>query len=219
MASTDTSAAQNTKNDISRPRKVAVHPKYAEMVQTAITSLKERGGSSRQAILKYIIKNFTVGHDENLVNSHVKKALKAGIDNNSLKQAKGTGASGSFRLGEVKKAAPKAKKIEKPKQKALAKVKKPKQDKKSSTTTKNTIKPKNAKVTTEKKVSSKAVKAKALPKTTPKTSKPTATQKSASKQKKVATTKAQKTKPKKTTKVAAKPKKATSKPKKGAPKK
>ena len=218
MASTDTSAAQNTKSDISRPRKVAVHPKYAEMVQTAITSLKERGGSSRQAILKYIIKNFTVGNDENLINSHVKKALKAGIDNNSLKQAKGTGASGSFRLGEVKKAAPKAKKIEKPKQKALAKVKKPKQDKKSSTTTKNTIKPKNAKVTTEK-FSSKAVKAKALPQTTPKTSKPTTTQKNASKQKKVATTKAQKTKPKKTTKVAAKPKKATSKPKKGAPKK
>jgi len=28
--------------------------KYSEMIKAAITTLKERGGSSRQAILKYI---------------------------------------------------------------------------------------------------------------------------------------------------------------------
>src|SRR5215469_6456887 len=53
------------------------HPKYSEMVQLALASLKERGGSSRQAVLKYIMKNFNVGADENQVNTHLKLALKA----------------------------------------------------------------------------------------------------------------------------------------------
>jgi histone H1/5 len=34
------------------------------MVGKAIAALKERGGSSRQAILKYIMANFNVGKDE-----------------------------------------------------------------------------------------------------------------------------------------------------------
>jgi hypothetical protein len=34
------------------------------MVGKAIVALKERGGSSRQAILKYIMANFNVGKDE-----------------------------------------------------------------------------------------------------------------------------------------------------------
>ena len=37
-----------------KPKKPAAHPKYSEMVGKAIAALKERGGSSRQAILKYI---------------------------------------------------------------------------------------------------------------------------------------------------------------------
>ena len=95
----------------------AAHPKYSEMVKAALSTLKERGGSSRQAILKYIMKNFNVGKDEKAVNSRLKLALRAGVKNASLKQAKGTGASGSFKLGEVKKAAKpkKVKKAAKPK--------------------------------------------------------------------------------------------------------
>jgi hypothetical protein len=38
-----------------KPKKPAAHPKYSEMVGKAIAALKERGGSSRQAILKYIM--------------------------------------------------------------------------------------------------------------------------------------------------------------------
>jgi histone H1/5 len=41
--------------------KPAAHPKYSEMVGKAIAALKERGWSSRQAILKYIMANFNVG--------------------------------------------------------------------------------------------------------------------------------------------------------------
>ena len=68
------------------------------MVKQAIGSLKERGGSSRQAILKYILKNFNVGVDEKAVNSRVKVALKSGVLSSQLKQSKGAGASGSFKL-------------------------------------------------------------------------------------------------------------------------
>merc|ERR1712140_145437 len=100
----------------------------------------ERGGSSRQAILKYIMKNFKVGTDEGKVNTHLKMALRAGVKNNSLKNSKGSGASGSFKLGEAAKKVVKPKKAKKPKatkpkkaktpkKKAAAKPKKAKADK------------------------------------------------------------------------------------------
>ena len=38
-----------------KPKKPTAHPKDSEMVGKAIAALKERGGSSRQAILKYIM--------------------------------------------------------------------------------------------------------------------------------------------------------------------
>ena len=57
-----------------KPKKPAAHPKYSKMVGKAIAALKERGGCSRQAILKYIMANFNVGKDAKTVmfilNSH-----------------------------------------------------------------------------------------------------------------------------------------------------
>ncbi|XP_063419368.1 histone H1-delta-like [Mytilus trossulus] len=106
------------KKAAAKPKKPSAHPKYSEMIGKAIAALKERGGSSRQAILKYIMANFNVGKDAKSVNAHLKLALRAGVKNNSLKQSKGTGASGSFRIGEakvVKKKPAKAKKAAKPK--------------------------------------------------------------------------------------------------------
>jgi hypothetical protein len=49
-----------SKKVAAKPKKPAAHPKYSEMVGKAIAALKERGGSSRQAILKYIMANFNV---------------------------------------------------------------------------------------------------------------------------------------------------------------
>ena len=49
------------KKKASQPKKSPDHPKYSEMVKAAIASLKEKKGSSRQAILKYIIANYKVG--------------------------------------------------------------------------------------------------------------------------------------------------------------
>jgi hypothetical protein len=43
------------------------------------------------------------GKDAKTVNVHLKLSLRAGVKNKSLKQSKGTGASGSFKIGEVVK--------------------------------------------------------------------------------------------------------------------
>ncbi|KAH3896065.1 histone H1-delta-like [Dreissena polymorpha] len=91
-----------------KPKKPASHPKYSEMIAAALGALKERSGSSRQAILKYIQANYKVGDNVSAVNAHLKLALKAGVKSGAVKPSKGTGASGSFKLGEVKKAAKKA---------------------------------------------------------------------------------------------------------------
>ena len=59
------------------------------------------------------------------VNAHLRQALKRGVATNSLKQVKGTGASGSFRLAEHKAAEGKVKKARKPKAKKASGEKKP----------------------------------------------------------------------------------------------
>ena len=63
-----------------------------------------RCGSSRQAILKYIMANVNVGKEAKPMNAHLNIALSAGVKNKTLKQSKRTGYSGSFRIGEVKAA-------------------------------------------------------------------------------------------------------------------
>ena len=108
-------------------KKPADHPKYAEMIAAAIGALKERKGSSRQAILKYINANFKVG--DNAANA-LKLALKRNVANGFLKQVKGTGASGSFKLGDKPKVAKKVVKkrktaAKKPAAKKAAPKKKP----------------------------------------------------------------------------------------------
>ena len=70
-----------------KPTKPADHPKYNVMIAAAITSLKERGGSSRQAVLKYIMANYKVGNEVAKINARVKTALKAGVKAGTLKQA------------------------------------------------------------------------------------------------------------------------------------
>ena len=120
-----TSAKPSTSKAVKakKPVPAADHPSYREMIGEAIVALKERGGSSRQAILKYVMANYKVGSETTKINARVKTALKAGVKAGALKQAKGTGAAGSFKLGEKKaEKKPKAKKVKKPK--AAAKPKK-----------------------------------------------------------------------------------------------
>ena len=115
----DASPAKKAEKKKAAPKKPADHPKYSDMIAAAITALKERTGSSRQAIVKYISANYKVGDS---AGTHVKLALKRGVASGALKQVKGAGASGSFKNAEKPK--PKAKKpaAKKP---AAKKVKKP----------------------------------------------------------------------------------------------
>ncbi|XP_041354130.1 histone H1-delta-like [Gigantopelta aegis] len=154
-----TQKVKTPKKKSSKPKTPANHPKYSQMVKAAVVALKERGGSSRQAILHYIMKNYKVA-DEKTVNQHLKMALRAGVKNNSLKQAKGTGASGSFRLGEAKAAKtkkPAVKKAKKPKAAKPKKAKKPKSPKKAKAV--KPKKPKAAKKSPKKAAKPKATKA------------------------------------------------------------
>ncbi|XP_035695225.1 histone H1B, sperm-like [Branchiostoma floridae] len=107
-----------------RPKKPAAHPPVAKMVVAAIAALKDRKGSSLQAIKKYIAANykFDVTKQGHVIRRVVRNMLAKGL----LTQAKGKGAAGSFRLGAAAKKAPKKRKAKKPKKKA----KKPKKARK-----------------------------------------------------------------------------------------
>merc|ERR1711892_1317716 len=86
------------------PKAPAAHPKYSVMIATAITTLKDRTGSSRQAILKHICANNKVDAAKAAV--QVRLALK-------MARASGKGA-GSYKVVKVEKPK-KVKKAKKPK--------------------------------------------------------------------------------------------------------
>lgn len=135
------------------PRPPAVHPPYIDMITAAIAAMKERGGSSRQAIEKYIKANNRVTGD---ISVHLKMALKRGVKSGKLLHTKGTGASGSFKVGK----APAAPKKKPAKKKAAAKKprKKAGTPKKKRATKKTGAKKAAKKKTTGKKAKSPAKK-------------------------------------------------------------
>lgn len=68
--------------------------KYSKMIQDAVVSMKERHGSSRQAILKFILATkFTVWTDKRRINNRLKIALRAGLKNGQLLQSRRQGAN------------------------------------------------------------------------------------------------------------------------------
>ena len=141
--------------------KKAEHPTFNVMVAAAIVALKERNGSSRQAIEKYIIANYN-GVEKG---SHfLKKALKSGVEKGTLVQTKGVGASGSFKIKKPEKPAAKPK-VEKPAAKKAA-VKKPAAKKPAAKKTTATKKPVAKKVVKKTVVKKTATKKAASPKKT-----------------------------------------------------
>lgn len=74
------------------------HPKYIEMIVNAIKVLGDKSGSSRQAINKYIVKEYKLT-ENNHHNAMLKQALQRGSGaNGPLVHKKGKGASGSFKI-------------------------------------------------------------------------------------------------------------------------
>merc|ERR1712129_342546 len=86
----------------------AAHPKYSVMIASAITALKNRTGSSRAAIIKYIVANNKVEAASAAV--QVRLALKRGVAKGALKTASASGKNaGSYKVVKADKPA-KAKK-------------------------------------------------------------------------------------------------------------
>ena len=109
---------------VAAPKKVSEHPTYAVMVAAALASLKDRKGSSKQAIEKYVCANYKVGVK---YNGPLKLALRKGVESGVLIQTKGQGASGSFKIAKVEKPAAKKPAVKKPvAKKAVAKKAPPK---------------------------------------------------------------------------------------------
>merc|ERR1711887_55202 len=105
----------------------AVHPTYSVMIGESIKAMKDRSGSSRQAILKYICANYKVDAAKAAV--HVRTALKKGVAAGALKMgaAAGKKGAGCYKLGDKAKEEkkPKAAKVKKPVAKKPKAVKKP----------------------------------------------------------------------------------------------
>jgi len=109
--------------------------KYCEMRCKAISALKEHRESSRQTILKYVMKNFNVGKIAGGIYFPLMLELECGATKASLKQSKGKDAIGSFSVGE--KAANPAKAIEPTKKTRPAKATKPAKTARPAKTTKS----------------------------------------------------------------------------------
>merc|ERR1711892_1025075 len=99
----------------------AAHPPYATMIAAAIKGLGDKKGSSRQAILKYVVVNNKVDAAKAAV--RVRLALKKMIVAKKVVAAAAAGkkGAGSFKLAAKE---PKAKKVKKPKAKKPKKAKK-----------------------------------------------------------------------------------------------
>ncbi|XP_057320754.1 histone H1-like [Microplitis mediator] len=107
-----------------KPSAKPTHPSTADMVKAAIKTLGERGGSSLQAIKKYIAATYKVDVEKQA--PFIKKFLKGAVTKGTLVQTKGKGASGSFKLAVEKAASkPKATSVKKAAPKKPAAAKKP----------------------------------------------------------------------------------------------
>merc|ERR1712012_1274129 len=117
------------KKAAAKPKAAPSHPTYKDMAVAAIAALKDRSGSSRQAILKYVMANYKVGTDATKVGKLLNLALKKGVASGALKPAAAAGrkGAGSYRIGEK----PKVVKKKPAKKPAAKKPKTPKKAKKS----------------------------------------------------------------------------------------
>ncbi|BCR91635.1 histone H1/H5 family protein [Aspergillus chevalieri] len=98
-----TAAASATK------KAAAGHASYRDMIKDAIVNLKERNGSSRQSIKKYVQNNNDLNNASPAVfDNQFNKAIKAGVEKGDFTQPKGP--SGPVKLAKkdaVEKPAPK----------------------------------------------------------------------------------------------------------------
>ena len=195
------------------PKKSAprAHPPALQMVVAAVTAMKEKNGSSSQAIKKYIKDTYDINIEQQA--RFIRKALKTGAENGILIQTKGKGAAGSFKLDPAKDKA----KAKLEKEKAKAKMEKDRAKKAE-------LKAKKAEKAAAKKEKTRAAKStlkntpKKTAKKTPTKSKKPSAKKAEVKQAKKVTSKPTKTNASKPTKKLVKPTTKVVKPSKAVKK-
>lgn len=80
------------------------HASYRDMIKDAILNLKERNGSSRQSIKKYVLANNKIAFaSQAAFDSQFNKAIKAGVEKEEFTQPKGP--SGPVKLAKKEPAA------------------------------------------------------------------------------------------------------------------
>lgn len=146
-------AAQAKEAKDKKPAAAPSHGKYKDMIKEAILNLKERNGSSRQAIKKYVKanNNITVASEAQF-DSLFNRALRTGVENGDFSQPKGPSGPVKLAKKEAKpvEKKPVAKKEKAPK-KEEAKEAKPKATKAKTATKPKTTTTKAKKATTPKK--------------------------------------------------------------------
>jgi histone H1/5 len=136
-----TTSSKTKKVAASKP-KAKSHPTYLIMIEEAIKQLNEKQGSSRIAILNFIVGTYAI--EKKQANNGLKNALKSGVESGAFK-TKGVGVTGSFKLGDgLKKEAKKAAAAAKPKT-VKPKADKPKADKPKAAAKPRAAKPKKVK--------------------------------------------------------------------------
>merc|ERR1711982_272912 len=121
---------------------------YLEMVTDAITTMKDRSGSSRKAITGHILEMHKIDAAKVI---HIRKAIAHGMEKGILKQARASGkGAGSFRVAKEEK----PEKALKPKKKVAKKV--VKASSAGATTVKKNLQKKTVKKVAPKKVVKKA---------------------------------------------------------------
>jgi histone H1/5 len=72
-----------------KPKASGSQHTYQDMITDAIVALKDRNGSSRQSLKKYVRANNTINVTEKMFDSLFNKALKNGVDKGAFEQPKG----------------------------------------------------------------------------------------------------------------------------------
>merc|ERR1711977_407412 len=130
------------KSTTTKPKAASEHASYQDMITDAIVNLKDRNGSSRIALKKYVRANNKINAADAMFDSLFNRALKAGVEKGVFAQPKGSSGGTKLAKKEPKPAAAKAA----PKPKAEKKTTDKKPAVKKATTTKKpaAAKPKKA---------------------------------------------------------------------------
>merc|ERR1711977_511385 len=153
------------KSTTTKPKAASEHASYQDMITDAIVNLKDRNGSSRIALKKYVRANNKINAADAMFDSLFNRALKAGVEKGVFAQPKGSSGGTKLAKKEPKPAAAKAA----PKPKAEKKTTDKKPAVKKATTTKKAAAAKDAPAVVDKPAVLGKTKSGRVTKTTPKT--------------------------------------------------